>query len=506
MVEKHVLIDDIIKNQAERMLNLRRFYPFFVLFETGLSQYADGAYAGIDLAYVTLAVLRYLINENNFNEKDVEYSEIESFIETLLVRDFDVIFVNEEEKKKLIRYLFDKIQNDGKPFDFSFFDPAEKKKKIYRVRLVESSVKEQKVIYRITEDGIEFYLSTKEAHDENRINVEQLLLEKMIRAENFKGGIDVVQRINLEVVRLEEQKNEIVRILTADIFEGIQAVNRYMERIGRWFEEERKSFARNKSLVDKAVGRLAEGNDIKGLREIQQLDTELKKAIENHSALIASTAELNRLAETLLERSKQRGLKSVFDFSDYLAKSIREDDPSLLSQIIMPLMLPRRRKTFSITTIDHLALERAGGDLQGEKVEKMIEDTSFEYEDEKRTKSIGRNYAMMWKELLERLERWGRLSVKELAAMLEVKFGEEIYYNRDFYSFLVSLSKKQHYSMREMEKEQETFLEEMAIRNLSEEERKTYGALSFSVEYGTEEICLKGDEMMITDMTFIKDE
>ena len=76
------------------------------------------------------------------------------------------------------------------------------------------------MLYYITADGIEFYLDTKEIKDESKINVEQVLLEKMITGENFKGGIEVVKRINSEVNRLVREKDDIVDLLSYDVFAG----------------------------------------------------------------------------------------------------------------------------------------------------------------------------------------------------------------------------------------------------------------------------------------------
>ena len=190
MAENHVLIDDILKNQSERMMNLKKFYPFFALYETSFSQYKEGKYQSLDMGYLTLSLLRFFINENNFNENDVTYEMVEKFLRQILRRDFG-LEESETEETELIRYIFDKIRNDGRPFTFSFFDPEEKKMKTSYVKLIESAIRDENVVYHITGDGIEFFLSTKEVKDESPLTTEQLLLEKMIRSENFRGGIDV---------------------------------------------------------------------------------------------------------------------------------------------------------------------------------------------------------------------------------------------------------------------------------------------------------------------------
>ena len=105
------------------MYNLRKYYTFFVLSETAFTQYKDGRYNSLDMGYITMAVLRFFIEENNFNERDITYPQCEAFIKELLIRDFD-IEIEDEDMADLILYIFDKIRNDGKAFEFTFYDPV----------------------------------------------------------------------------------------------------------------------------------------------------------------------------------------------------------------------------------------------------------------------------------------------------------------------------------------------------------------------------------------------
>ena len=289
MALKHVMINDIIAEHSARMQNLKKYYPFFVLNETTFAQYKEGRYAFLDMGYITMASLRFFINENNFHEKDVTYEEYEDFLRELLVRDFKL---EEEpsELRELISYIFDKIKNDGRAFEFHFYDPEVRENKVARVKLIDSHITQGTVYYTITPEGIEFYLDTKEIKDESKINVSQLLLEKMINANNFKGGIDVVRRINSQVISLLEQKEQVVKLLGVDVFEGAKAYEHFMDTTAKWFTEEQKLFVKNKALVDKAIEKAEFERDTDGssptlhskaLAEISQLETELKKTIYN---------------------------------------------------------------------------------------------------------------------------------------------------------------------------------------------------------------------------------
>jgi len=217
MALKHVMINEIISEHSTRMQNLKKYYPFFVLSETTFSQYKEGKYSLLDMGYITMASLRFFINENNFHEKDITYEEYEKFLTELLRRDFD-IEEEPEEERQLALYIFDKLKNDGRAFEFKFYDPETKTDKIARVKLIDSRVENGAVYYYITSEGIEFYLDTKEIKDESRINIYQLLLEKLISSNNFKGGIDVVKRINSQVKQLSLEKENVLKLLGVDIF------------------------------------------------------------------------------------------------------------------------------------------------------------------------------------------------------------------------------------------------------------------------------------------------
>lgn len=511
MAEQFTLIDDIIKNHYERILNLRKFYPFFVLSESTFSQYKEGRYKSLDMGYITLAVLRYFINENSFNDSPVTYIGYKDFCSKLLSRDFD-IRVDENNTKEdideLVRYIFDKLRNYGKAFEFTFFDPADRKEKMARVRLIDSNVKADEVVYSITEDGIEFYLSTKEVRDESRINMDQLLLEKLIKSENFSGSMDVIQRINIEVKALEKKREEVVQLLLTDVHAGTKAVDEYMDQTSVWFAEERKSFARNRELVDKAVARLTYGGDTKTARDITALQTMLKQTIESHSALIAATAELSRFSDEMVRRSRTRSLRVSYDYEATLGRMIKEDRLDALMNMINPFLLPKRHKSLAIATIDNIVLQKTTESLKGETREEVKADLSFRYEDEILTENTGKNFAKLFLELVGRLKRWEKVTLEEYNAILEVKFAADIYKNRDYYSFMTHLAGKEYYSINDIRENAETFLEGMVAEYISPDQLDEFADMAFEIHFGNDTIKLEledsGEIGEITDMTFVR--
>ena len=144
-----------------------------------------------------------------------------------------------------------------------------------------------------------------------------------------------------------------------------------------------------------------------------------------------------------------------------------------------------------------------------EKQEKAAPDLGFEYEDEKLSRMIGENFVRLFRELLERLVRWDTVTLPEFNAILEIKFGKEIYRNRDYYAFLVHLAKKDRYRLAESFAEPETFLESYVSREFSEEEKQRFKDLTVAVAFGEEEVELRDDtgetQGTVRTMTFSRE-
>ena len=278
------MIGEIITDHRERMLNLKKYYPFFRLMDASFDQYKDGKYCALDMGYILMAVLRFFIEENNFKEKDITYNEYLDFFKLLVKRDFG-LELSDEECREAADYVFDKIKNEGRPFEFRYYDPVEHKKRVSRMKLIESTIRDNSVWYSISSDAVEFYLDTKEIKDESRISVSQLLLEKMINSNNFKGGVEVVERINEEVGRLKLRKAEVMEVLSQDVNAGIDAYEDFVSTGMKWFNDEEKLFKKNKELIDKAISRLegfSSGTDsyYRTMKEIHYLEESAKDSHE----------------------------------------------------------------------------------------------------------------------------------------------------------------------------------------------------------------------------------
>lgn len=500
MERQHIVTHEMIYEHGERMQNIRKYYPFFRLMDTSFSQYREGQYACLDMAYIVMALLRFFIEENNFNDKPVTYAEYQTFVCRIFRRDFELVLLKEEEEE-LAGYLFDKIRNEGKPFSYEYFDPADKKRRTVRTRLIDSRMEGENVVYYITGDAIEFYLDTKEIKEESSINVAQILLEKLIRSQNFSGGVEVVRRINNEVSRLQARRDEVITLLGNDVFEGMKAYEDFVEKGIRWFAEEQKLFKRNRELIENALKR-AQEDGLGTIRQLYQLDLELKRAIQKHSELLAACTDLQQKADDLLKRAKLSRLRSSFQFKDALNKIMSADRADMLSGLVQPLFAPRLRKSFTFLHLEDMLTYSPLKEEKGEKLPEGRETLEYVFEDEREDERIHANYGCFIRALLSKLGREERFTLSAWNEELKDEFGQEIFKNGDYYSFLVHMSQKKEYCVAEVRKKPQTFFEEImkeTLEGLGEE----YDALSFRLQPGSEEDMIKlMDIFEVSEITF----
>lgn len=469
MTQTFTMTQDIVEEHQLRMQHLRKYYPFFKMMEISFAQYKEGKYAVLDMGYITLAVLRFFMEENSFKEKEVTYAEYAVFMGELLRRDFS-LQLDEVEEKELTGFIFDKLKNDGRPFLFPYYEPTTQKSMVMRTRLLESRMENQTIYYSITAQAIEFYLETKEFKEQSTITIEQLLLEKMIRSRNFRGATEVVKRINNEVRRMQAKKNEVLGILSFDVFEGMKAYEDFMDNGMKWFDEEQKLFEKNSSLIrfalEKAEKQKGEQQSqyYNAMEEIYTLETELKRALVSHGELLSACMDLQKKADELVIRAKLHSLRPAFDFTRVLSRLMEQDRADRLAYLIEPLLQLKLKKTFSLRMLDDLLTYRPEKEETPEAVLEQAEE-QYIYEDELEEKRIVLNFQKITTILLEMLLEKGSVLLSDWYTR-----EEQIIRNGDFYTCLIHMSQKTEYDMNQVYQNPDTFFEETLSGLLKEHE------------------------------------
>lgn len=496
-MEENIFLNDMIHNHAERMGVLRRYYPFFKLWESGFGLYRDGQYAELDMAYITMAVLRYFIEENSFNDRPVSYEMYAAFMKSLLVRDFE-LNETDEDMEALTGYIFDKLCNEGKPFTSRWFDPAQRQFRQLRIKLIDSRFENDHIVYTLTADAIAFYLDTKEIRDESPMNVEQVLLGKMVRSRDFKGGLEMVRRINQEVSRMVAQKEEIERLFSHNVFEGERALEDFLNHGMAWFEEEQKMFSTNRELVDQAIA-LADGSAMR--REIAALDEELKRAMRRHSDLLSACTQLQVRADEAINAAKHNRFRRRTDFEQLRKILFETDDVQRLAPVLNPLFGLKTRKSLNLELLDNMLDDRPEIQDLKERIEKASE-RDYVYEDELADARIRGNFDYLLKVLFDQIIEKGCVRLDYLAHLYMMKFDNDIFYNGDLYSFLTHLSQKSEYDMTDIQTRQETFMEGQMAKFMSLDTSERYEGLAFKITFEPDVLISPVQDFEISSMTF----
>lgn len=509
--EKQLLYNDITADHRERMLNLKKYYPFFKLSEISFSWFMEGKYDNLDMGYILMAVLRFFIEENNFKERDVTYPQYFSFMSSCIKRDFG-ISLDEANNKVLVDYIFDKLKNEGKPFSFEYFDPFDRVKKSSRIKLLESRISDGVVHYSISPEGIEFYLDTKEIRDESKISVEQLLLEKMIRSKDFAGGTKVVLRINAEVEKLWVKKNAVCELLAMDVFAGNKAYEEFVDTGIRWFEEEQKLFVKNSELIEAALSKAESDKSsnnsesfYRTISEIDRLNTELKVAMSNHSKLLKACTELSIYTDEMIKKSKLTRLRSRFDFASTLDYMVKHNRPQILGIMVRPFFLPNIHKTFSLEKIEDILTYRQSDTEKAETV-KHEEAVDIIFQDELDDERFANNVKTLMRILLELLSEKDEVTLREYHERVSLLLGDKVSQNGDYYTFLVHLCSKKEYFITQSDSEKETFLDECMGEFINTPQFSGFCGMHFVLEFPEGEIqeTNLGDYATVTDFTIRK--
>ena len=508
MAEEQLMLHDMVEEHGERMMNLKRYYPFFSLFSYSFAGYKEGRYQRLDMAYITLAVLRFFIEENNFKDKDVTYEEYTSFFHVILNRDFEY-HLEKEEEKELASFLFDKLTNEGKSFTIDYFDPVDKQKKHLRTKLIDSRIENQSVYYFITADAVAFYLDTKEIKEESSITIEQLLLSKLISANNFQGAIEVVRRINQEVNKLRLMKHDVMSLLSRNVFEGKVAYDQYVESVTKWFDEEQRLFRKNSELIEKALKRAesagttgeASTRYYRAVNEIYQLEVEMKRAMHKHSELLKDCADLQKKSDELVTKSKLSALRNAFDFQSVCVKLMEQDDASLLSSFVMPLFQLNRKKRFPFAVLDELLTYRSEKKDYVENIG-TGEEEIYIYEDEIEEQRIHSNFLGFFLVLWELSLKKEQFTLMEYQDAVKNNLGEDAPRNADLYTFLIHMCQKLVYDFGEIAHKPDTFFEEQAKQALEEARNPLYKNIKITLTMCGDDTIQVGTAAEISNIIF----
>ena len=305
-----------------------------------------------------------------------------------------------------------------------------------------------------------FHFILIQIKDESNITIAQVLLGKMIHTRNFKGGTEIILRINNEVGRLIAKQKEILSLMSYDVFHGVQMYEDFMEHTVKWFDEEQKLFKKNKELVDAALRSCDNDKSYyAAMDDIFKLESELNRAMLRHSELLSACVSLQNRVDDMIRKNKLSRIRMSFDFRKVMATMIQKDDITVLKSLAEPLFQLGVKKTFSLSLLDNMLNYKNDGEEENEKIKSAREDRDFKYPDELEDERIRHNYYIFLRIFFQCLEQQQEFYLTDFNQRLTELLGERVLEHGDYFSFLTHLSQKESYNLKQIRQKPDTFLE-----------------------------------------------
>ena len=206
--------------------------------------------------------------------------------------------------------------------------------------------------------------------------------------------------------------------------------------------------------------------------------------------------DLKKKVDEARELRKIKVLKSTFDYRSVVEKISNLDNGDYLSLLLHPFLSTNKKKFFDFKRIDALLQYRVNDEEEIE-LQKDEEIQDYVFEDIIEVERIKDNHMRYLHVLYHMLKDNTKVTLIQFNQYLETLFSERIFYNGDYFSFLIALSSKSHYQ-KGTNADEITELEEMI--NRYEEITKVY--IPFEIDFIPEETIMLKSGFQTTNIVF----
>ena len=234
------LLDDFHDEIEMRLDQVKLYYPIIEVFRI---RKADDALVKIQHELCFLLLL-FFIYEGKLKHRGLTFEEIEIFINKSMSRMLPSSEkVSREAVRGLTTELLDALQNDGRNFIFQVYSFKSHSFKEKYIKLLEiKQADDGSLQYFITEQGVDFFLKTKEFPDETKITINLLLFQKQMEKGAFGYAYETVRRLNMEVQKKKDKKYTLLEDLMYGQIDYGQSYSNYHKSVTTQFEEESELF------------------------------------------------------------------------------------------------------------------------------------------------------------------------------------------------------------------------------------------------------------------------
>lgn len=450
MNKKSDLLNVCTSELSSRHINLKKYFPFFELMRLNKT---SGKYKEYEISSIVIAILHFMLIEGKLKEKGLSFNDIESFLSKYIIasygKELDV-----DELREFTRYILLKLQNEGEPFKYEFYDPKQKKLVVENVRYIvlkPSYKSERDYVYHLTPEGIDFFLQTKEFGEESKVTIYLLLLQKQLQNNDFESVYNSIVKINTQVQQQIDKKREIAEGLMYMGGEGFKKYMDYSEEVGRRLKEEHDLFSTTYKMVQEIREEYIRKVNIKvsemkkeeqeNIQYLWDTDRELSLTIEKHSNLLKEIVSLKKDILDIRKEKRKKTFKQSFDFEKHLNDSIKSNSVFSLSAVLNPLLRINLSKNFNplkVNPIMELKFNKVNEDLISENIVEEVDEVIVL--DDLIKSRVKSNYHFYFSIILNLLIEKESITLEDVIENIKRNYGLEYLLNPDFTAFLFSLN------------------------------------------------------------------
>jgi len=442
------LIDDFVDEIDIRMDQLKIFYPIMELLR---KRKIDREYIRL-IPEICFLVLSYLIYEGKLKHRGITFDSLEAFISKALKRIYYTELKN-EVPRELVLELLDGLQNGGRNYIQSTFSFKTQNFKEKYVKFIEIKQSEDGVLqYFITEQGVDFYLKTKEFPDETKITINLLLFQKQMEKGAFGFAYETVRRLNMEVQKKKDKKYTLLEALMYGRLDSGDEYMGYHKSILYQFQEEAELFnvainyVQNtfSEYIDRINSAKASDKEIRTFTLIKIIEKEIGRAQTLHTELLKEAVSFTKEYDNVLSIRRKAIFTEKFNFEREFERMVSQNEnPELLKFVFEPLISPNIRKIFNpLRVLEPQSILKSKHEEN--EVPEEEKDSDRVTIDDITRKRVRGNFVFYASNLLEFLLTHQELNLKQYCNMLIEKYSEDSVYNGDFISFIIELNRNKN--------------------------------------------------------------
>lgn len=440
------LVDDFLEEIDFRLEQVKVYYPFMEILR---KRKKDDEFSRIlpELCFLTLS---YLIYEGKLKHKGIRYHDLTAFLTKALERIQDRNPAP-EESRQLTAEILDGLQNGGRNYVIDIFSFRNENFREKYVKFLEIKQSEDGVLqYYITEQGVDFYLKTKEFPEETKITINLLLFQKQMEKGAFGFAYETVRRLNMEVQKKKDRKYSLLESLMYGHTDSGEAYHSYHQSIVMQFEEEAELFSMASKNVSSAFDEYMEiinngeaaDKEIRTFTLIKIIEKEISRAQTLHTELLKEAVGFTKEYDQALGLRRKAIFTERFNFHGEFEKIVNDNaKPESLKFLFEPLLRPYVRKSFN--PLRAFEPQRV---VKSRQADEEIEDSDLlserETTDQITGERVRKNFLFYAARLLEELDTpKGQISLQDFCSRLLDKYSEDSVYNGDFLSFLLEMNR-----------------------------------------------------------------